>query len=221
MMPGLDGFGVLRAIRSAASLRNTPVILLSARAGEDSRVAGLQAGADDYLVKPFTARELLARVATHVRMANLRGEAAERETRLRAEAELERHRLEELLEQAPAAIGLMSGPEHRWTYVNERYVRVTGRNSATDFVGKTIRESLPELETQVYAKLLDEVYQTGQPYFGREMKAKLNRSHSGQPEEGYFDFVYQPVRNAEGKPEGVLVHAVEVTDKVKARGAIQ
>ena len=221
MMPGLDGFEVLRAIRNDPALNGTPVVLLSARAGEESRVEGLQAGADDYLVKPFTARELLARVATHIKMSNLRREAAEREARLRAEAELERHRLQELLEQAPAAIGLMSGPEHRWTYVNEQYVRVTGRNSATDFVGKTLRESLPEIETQVYAKLLDQVYQTGQSYFGREMKAKLNRSKSGQPEEAYFDFVYQPVRNAEGKTEGVLVHAVEVTDKVKAREGIQ
>ena len=81
MMPHLDGFGLLRAIRDDSALAGTPVILLSARAGEESRVLGLQADADDYLVKPFTARELLARVAMHVRMANLRRETAEREER--------------------------------------------------------------------------------------------------------------------------------------------
>ena len=70
-----------------------PVILLSARAGEESRVEGLQAGADDYLVKPFTARELLARVEAHLKLANLRRDTAEREERLRSEAELERQRL--------------------------------------------------------------------------------------------------------------------------------
>ncbi len=75
MMPGMDGFGVLRAIRSDPSLNMTPVILVSARAGEESRVEGLEAGADDYLVKPFTARELLARVSGHVKMALLRKEA--------------------------------------------------------------------------------------------------------------------------------------------------
>src|SRR4029453_489665 len=74
-------------------LATTPVILVSARAGEESRVEGLQAAADDYLVKPFTARELLARVATHVKMASLRHETAEREERLRSEAELERQKL--------------------------------------------------------------------------------------------------------------------------------
>lgn len=88
MMPGLDGFGVLNEIRSDEALRSTPVILLSAHAGEESRVEGLQAGADDYLVKPFTAQELIARVIAHVKMANLRREAAEREAQLRAESDI-------------------------------------------------------------------------------------------------------------------------------------
>jgi PAS domain S-box-containing protein len=93
MMPRLDGFGLLRAIREDSTLASTPVILVSAQAGEESRVEGLHAGADDYLVKPFTARELLARVETHLKMANLRRETAEREERLRGEAELEREKL--------------------------------------------------------------------------------------------------------------------------------
>jgi PAS domain S-box-containing protein len=93
MMPHLDGFGLLRAIRDDSALAGTPVILLSARAGEESRVEGLEADADDYLIKPFAARELLARVAVHVKMANFRRETAEREERLRSEAELEREKL--------------------------------------------------------------------------------------------------------------------------------
>ena len=93
MMPHLDGFGLLRAIRDDSALAGTPVILLSARAGEESRVEGLEADADDYLIKPFAARELLARVAAHVKMANLRRETAEREERMRSEAELEREKL--------------------------------------------------------------------------------------------------------------------------------
>jgi DNA-binding response OmpR family regulator len=57
MMPGLDGFGLVREIRSDPKLAGVPIILLSARAGEDSSIEGLQAGADDYLVKPFSSRE--------------------------------------------------------------------------------------------------------------------------------------------------------------------
>jgi DNA-binding NtrC family response regulator len=93
MMPRLDGFGLLRAVRDDTVVAGTPIILLSARAGEESRLEGLQAGADDYLVKPFAARELLARVEVHLKLAKLRRESAEQEERLRMEAELERQRL--------------------------------------------------------------------------------------------------------------------------------
>ncbi len=88
MMPGLDGFGVLRAVREHPNLSGTPVVLLSARAGEESRVEGLQAGADDYMVKPFSARELLARIESHLALARLRrkadAEVQQSETRFRA-----------------------------------------------------------------------------------------------------------------------------------------
>jgi signal transduction histidine kinase/DNA-binding response OmpR family regulator len=77
MMPRLDGFGLVAAIRERPGLREVPVILLSARAGEEARVEGLEAGADDYLAKPFSARELLARVATNLELAEIRREAAD------------------------------------------------------------------------------------------------------------------------------------------------
>ncbi len=76
MMPGLDGFGLLRELRKNERTRTVPVILLSARAGEESAVEGLDAGADDYLAKPFSARELLARVRTHLELARVRREWA-------------------------------------------------------------------------------------------------------------------------------------------------
>src|SRR5262249_23315798 len=72
MMPGLDGFGLLRELRNNPSTSTIPVILLSARAGEEASLSGLEAGADDYLVKPFSARELLARIRTHLQQARLR-----------------------------------------------------------------------------------------------------------------------------------------------------
>jgi signal transduction histidine kinase len=74
MMPGLDGFGLLRELRATAKTRAIPVILLSARAGEESAVEGLNAGADDYLTKPFSAQELKARVRTHLELARTRQE---------------------------------------------------------------------------------------------------------------------------------------------------
>jgi PAS domain S-box-containing protein len=72
IMPNLDGFGLLRAMRADPNLAGVPVILLSARAGEEARVEGLEAGADDYLIKPFSARELIARVKSNLELVTLR-----------------------------------------------------------------------------------------------------------------------------------------------------
>jgi PAS domain S-box-containing protein len=79
MMPGIDGFELLRSLRSNPRTQDIPIILLSARAGEESRIEGLEAGADDYLIKPFSARELLARVEASLKLARLRQEAQVRE----------------------------------------------------------------------------------------------------------------------------------------------
>jgi signal transduction histidine kinase len=87
MMPGLDGFELLRALRADPRTSTVPVILLSARAGEEARVEGLQAGADDYVVKPFMARELIARLHTHLTLARMRHEAARQAEAARTEAE--------------------------------------------------------------------------------------------------------------------------------------
>lgn len=76
MMPRLDGLGLLREVRADPLIRDLPVIILSARAGEESRIEGMSAGADDYVVKPFSGKELLARVGAHLQMARLRREAS-------------------------------------------------------------------------------------------------------------------------------------------------
>jgi signal transduction histidine kinase len=89
MMPRLDGIGLLTAMRSSPSseLAAIPVIFLSARAGEEARSEGIIAGADDYLPKPFSARELLIRATSRIELSRLRLAAAKREQQLRCEAE--------------------------------------------------------------------------------------------------------------------------------------
>ena len=78
MMPELNGYGLLKVIRSSPETRSTPFILLSARAADDARVEGLLAGADDYLAKPFNAKELIARVHTHLDIARMRAQLEKR-----------------------------------------------------------------------------------------------------------------------------------------------
>ncbi len=72
MMPELDGFGLVRALRADPSTATIPLIMLSARAGEESRVEGIQSGVDDYLIKPFSAKELVARVEAHLKISRIR-----------------------------------------------------------------------------------------------------------------------------------------------------
>src|SRR2546423_15517763 len=79
MMPGLDGFELMQALRADPRTETVPVILLSARSGEDASIEGLQAGADDYLMKPFSARELLARVRARLEISRMHGASLNRE----------------------------------------------------------------------------------------------------------------------------------------------
>ena len=128
IMPRLDGFGLLRSIRDDSALASTPVILLSARAGEESRVEGLQTGADDYLIKPFTARELLARVATHVKMANLRRETGEHEEQLRRKAEVlqsSERNLAAIINTIPTA-AWTTRPDGYCDFINRVWLDYTG-----------------------------------------------------------------------------------------------
>ncbi|WNZ26977.1 response regulator [Leptolyngbya sp. NK1-12] len=74
MMPEMDGLQLLQALRANPQTRGISIMLLSARAGEEAMIEGLAAGADDYLIKPFTVRELLARVETHLQLTRLRQE---------------------------------------------------------------------------------------------------------------------------------------------------
>jgi signal transduction histidine kinase len=96
MMPTLDGVGLLTQLRADPATRTIPVILLSARAGDEARAAGIETGADDYLIKPFSRRELLARIATHLELVQMRREVAEERVR-RSAAEALVHERDQFL----------------------------------------------------------------------------------------------------------------------------
>ncbi|MBS1852900.1 MAG: response regulator [Acidobacteria bacterium] len=221
MMPRMDGFELLRRLREDKRTAAIPVILLSARAGEESRVQGLGAGADDYLIKPFAARELLARVRSQLNMVQLRREGLEMERRLRAEAELEGERLKELFAQAPVAIAVLAGPEHRLRFANQEFCRATGQQPDRELAGKPIREALREIADQGVFEQLDEVYRSGLPHTGYEERITIKRGPAGSLQEVFSNFVYQPLRDAAGMVEGIMVVAVDVTDKVLARTKVE
>jgi PAS domain S-box-containing protein len=141
MMPGQDGFALLRELRAGPGTATVPVVLLSARAGEEARVEGLGAGADDYLVKPFSARELLARVGTHLEMARARREAARREDELRAEARRAQEQAAAIVESITDGFVAVDS-EWRFTYVNAEAEQINGIRRE-DQIGKAQWELFP------------------------------------------------------------------------------
>jgi PAS domain S-box-containing protein len=124
MMPKLDGFGLIARIRADEALHQLPVMLLSARAGEEAKVEGLQAGADDYLVKPFSTNELLARVRRQVVLARQRQqqqrEAANRNAYVRS-----------LMDASPAILWTTDAAG-QCTYLSKRWYDFTGRSTEQD-----------------------------------------------------------------------------------------
>jgi signal transduction histidine kinase/DNA-binding response OmpR family regulator len=138
-----------------------------------------------------------------------------------AEAEAQRARIVDLFTRAPAVICLLKGPDHVFDLVNPFYLELVGRKDASELLAKPIRVALPEIVGQGFVTLLDQVYETGQPYIGDEMLVKLNRAGTGQLEDLYMNFVYMPTRNAVGEIEGVMVHAVDVTAQVLDRRRVE
>ena len=118
MMPNLDGFELLKAVRANERTQFVPVILLSARAGEEARVEGLQAGADDYVVKPFTARELVGCVDAHLKLAQLQKEYRDRKDEFLATLA---HELRNPLAPLLTGLHLLRMPGNRQESVEEMY----------------------------------------------------------------------------------------------------
>lgn len=211
MMPGMDGLELLEAIRTDPSTQLTPVILLSARAGEESRVEGLVAGADDYLVKPFTARELLARVTAHLEIAKIRQVA---ESSLR-ESEA---RFRSLVEQSPIS-----------TVVYDKEGQVLEANAAFSNLWGIRLQELPlnynvmhdaQLES---LGILPEVRKAfeGQAVHISTFYYDLKKTTStGKGSNKWIEMTMYPVRNSQGHVTNVVVLHTDVTARVEAEQAL-
>jgi PAS domain-containing protein len=136
--------------------------------------------------------------------------------RRRREAELVRWR--ETFRQAPAPVAMLRGPDHVFEFVNDAYLRLVGGRTV---VGKALRDALPEIVEQGFVELLDGVYRSGEPYVGAGAKVMLQRVEEGPVEERVLDFIYQPLRDAAGEVDGVLVLATDVTERARAESALR
>jgi PAS domain S-box-containing protein len=160
MMPRLDGFGLLHALRADPLTCEIPVILLTARAGEEARIEGLESGADDYLTKPFGARELLARVEAAIKLQNVRRE----NNQALRESEHQYRTLFNSMDEGFCTIEVQfdavgKAIDIQFLEVNAAFEKQTGIQSAK---GRRMRELAPDLESNWF-EIYGRVALTGEP----------------------------------------------------------
>ncbi|MBO0734180.1 MAG: response regulator, partial [Methylocapsa sp.] len=211
MMPERDGIGLLRELRADPQLKLVPVILLSARAGEEARIEGMHAGADDYLIKPFSARELRARVESHLKIARIRKEAAEA-LRYRTE------QFATLLNQAPLGVYLVDAD------LRIREANPIARLRFGDIPGGVINRDLNEIAHMLLEKeFADEIVrifrralETGEPCI-TPARAVLR---AGRATAEYYEWRLDRIVLPDGR-FGVVCYFRDISERVQAEATRQ
>ncbi|MBU2341489.1 MAG: PAS domain-containing protein [Alphaproteobacteria bacterium] len=134
------------------------------------------------------------------------------ETRNRDLSE-ETRKLRNLLENTPGFTAVLLGPDLRFAMANAAYRRLTGNRP---LVGLPVKQALPEVIDQGFVTILEEVYRTAEPYFGRQEQMFLQTQPGAQPEQVYLEFVYQPIMDGERQVTGVFIQGHDVTEEVEA-----
>jgi signal transduction histidine kinase/DNA-binding response OmpR family regulator len=227
MMPKLDGFGLLAALRRDSGLRDVPVLLLSARAGEEAKVEGFAAGANDYLVKPFSARELVARVRANLDLATLRRESQEALRRLNESLEQQVADRTADLRAKEARLRTIFGTSYTYqgymstdgTLLDANATSLAGiKADLQDVVGK------PFWQTPWFANTpgMPDMVRAAIPLVaaGEVVRREI---HINLPQDGWrwFDFQMRPVRDAHNHVVAIVPEAVEVSERRRAEEALR
>jgi PAS domain S-box-containing protein len=196
-MPGLDGFQLLRAIREDSATKTLPVILLLARSDEESMVEGLEAGADDYLGKPFTARELLARVTVHLQMAKLRQEVED--------APAKSARLFRLAADTAPVMIWLSDADGNFQYFNRAWFELTGRAPEQE-LGQGWFQGVHPIDRQRCLDAYRSAFQLRQPF---RMEYQLRHADGGYR----WLFEHGIPRYSDGGFAGYVGSCVDITER--------
>ena len=127
-------------------------------------------------------------------------------------------RLREMFVQSPNFSALLEGPEHRFVLTNPAYQQLIGHRNV---IGLTVREAVPEAEGQGFINLLDSVFATGEAFVGKDVQIVLQRAPEGPPETRYLDFVYQPIKDADGNVASIFVEGADNTDRHNSEEALR
>jgi two-component system, chemotaxis family, CheB/CheR fusion protein len=135
---------------------------------------------------------------------------------LAAARETDRQRLEDILQGAPIGMSVMDGPDHIYRLSNVAALEQLGRTEEK-VLGRAAADVQPELVSQGLVGVLDQVFTSGQPFTGRDVLIRHDRSQDGVLEDYYYDLVYQPLVNPAGEVEAILAQSIDVTDRLLAR----
>jgi PAS domain S-box-containing protein len=130
----------------------------------------------------------------------------------------ERERLAQLFAQAPTFTAVLRGPQHVVEFANPGYLRLVGNRPV---VGRELAEALPDAVAQGYLELLDRVFRSGEPFSATGARYAVQSSASEHAVERYVDFVYQPIKDADGSVSGIFVQGVDVTPRALAESALR
>ncbi len=219
MMPRLDGFQLLQAVRAEEALRDTLVILLSAKSGEEARVEGLAAGADDYMVKPFSARELRARIDAALRLRRQRAEAAEREQSLLLAIADERSRaallaseahIDSFFEQDAAGV-VEAGRDGAILRANARFDAIVGRPAGAT-LGADLRQLIHPDDADDNAALMARLFERGTAF---------NVENRYVAADGRTVWVSKAVTGIRARPGQLPVSSLAVVLDISARKRVE
>lgn len=133
----------------------------------------------------------------------------------------EKKRFLDLYENSTSGMGILKGPNHIYELANPPYLKIIGKADKSDVIGKTVKEVLPELETQGIFELLDHVYQTGENFLASEMLFQFDFNGDGILKDVYLNFIYQAHLDSEGNIDGILFFGHDVTEQVVSRKKIE
>lgn len=204
MMPVMNGIELLHAVKNDRETESIPVIMLSARVGEEAKIESYDTRADDYLIKPFSAKELVARVNSQIKMARVRNHT-------------ERY-LRNVFDQAPVRICILKGPEFIIQQANPLMLGYWGK-PLDEVLNQPFFNVFPELIEQGFFEILNNVFQKGNRYTAKEVPLDIMRN--GQLMNTFASFVYEPFKELDGKVSAVICIGHDVTDLVLARKGAQ